>query len=218
MKPRLCDRPGELLRPLTRSCFFLFLGRLSLLALPHLLGTCLPSLWSSLLPLHAPALIPLSRQMGLSLTLTFSHLMIWCFGHTALFLCLLAKAALHLPFSSISLAYLAETVFSFLLFYQDTMGLPDTPFSGGTTRLMSWPEQGALLVPSAIPYSLSLISRIHSCLFSGWRRTVSYNLISSKFFNTQVASISTEELVLPRHARCVLSRLRCSGHNLLLSF
>ena len=66
---------------------------------------------------------------------------------------------------------------------------------------------------SAIPCSLSpLISRIHSCLFSDWRRTV-----SSNFFDTQVSSISTEELVLPRHARCVLSRLRCNGHSLLLS-
>ena len=70
----------------------------------------------------------------------------------------------------------------------------------------------ALLAPSAIPCSLSpLISRIHSFLFSGWRRTV-----SSKFFDTQVSSISTEELVLPRHARCVLSRLRCNGHSFLL--
>ena len=55
------------------------------------------------------------------------------------------------------------------------------------------------------------ISRIHSCLFSDWRRTV-----SSKYFDTQVPSISTEELVLPRHACCVLSRLRCNGHSLLL--
>ena len=69
-----------------------------------------------------------------------------------------------------------------------------------------------LLAPSAIPCSLSPpISRIHSCLFSDWRRTV-----SSKYFDTQVPSISTEELVLPRHARCVLSRLRCNGHSLLL--
>ena len=30
-------------------------------------------------------------------------------------------------------------------------------------------------------------------------------------------STSTEELVLPRHARCVLSRLRCNGYSLLLS-
>ena len=73
-------------------------------------------------------------------------------------------------------------------------------------------RRGALLAPSAIPCSLSpLISRIHSCLFSDWRRTV-----SSKYFNTQVPSISTEELVLSRHARCVLSRLRCNGHSLLL--
>ena len=68
-------------------------------------------------------------------------------------------------------------------------------------------------MPSAIPCSLSpLISRIHSCLFSHWRRTV-----SSKFFDSQVPSISTEERVFPHHARCVLSCLRCNGHSLLLS-
>ena len=66
---------------------------------------------------------------------------------------------------------------------------------------------------SAIPYSHSpLISGIHSCLFLDWRRTV-----SSKFFDTQVSSISTEELVLPHHARCVLSHVCCNGHSLLLS-
>ena len=70
----------------------------------------------------------------------------------------------------------------------------------------------APLAPSAIPCSLSPVtSRIHSRLISDWRRTV-----PSKFFDTQVSSISTEELVLPRHARCVLSRLRCNGYNLLL--
>ena len=54
-------------------------------------------------------------------------------------------------------------------------------------------RRGALLAPSAIPCSLSpLISRIHSCLFSDWRRTV-----SSQFFEPQVPSMSTEELVLP---------------------
>ena len=74
-------------------------------------------------------------------------------------------------------------------------------------------RRGALLAPSAIHCSLSpFISRIHSCLFSDWRRTV-----SSKFFDTQISSISTEEFVLSRHARCVLSRLRCNGHSLPLS-
>ena len=68
-------------------------------------------------------------------------------------------------------------------------------------------------MPSAIPCSLFFISCIHSCLYSEWRRT-----ISTIFFDTQVSSISTEELVLPLHARCVLSRLRCNGHSLLLSY
>ena len=64
---------------------------------------------------------------------------------------------------------------------------------------------GVLLVPSAIPCSLSpLIFRIHSCLFSDCRRTVSL-----KFFDTQVLSISTEKLVLS----CVCY----NGHSLLLS-
>ena len=74
-------------------------------------------------------------------------------------------------------------------------------------------KRGALLLPSAISCSLSpLVSRIHSSLFSDWRRTV-----SSKFFETLVSSISTEELVLLRHARCVLFRRRCNGHSILLS-
>ena len=49
-------------------------------------------------------------------------------------------------------------------------------------------RRGALLVPSAMPCNLSsLISGIHSSLFSDWRHTV-----SSKFFDTQVPSISTK--------------------------
>ena len=108
-------------------------------------------------------------------------------------------------FLSNSVAGLARTVFSLLLFYQATIG------PRATMRLMSWPDGERYLRP---PQSLGLsplISRIHSCLFSDWRRTV-----SSKFLDTQVPSIFTEELVLPRHARCVLSRLRCNGHCLLL--
>ena len=38
--------------------------------------------------------------------------------------------------------------------------------------------------------------------------------VSWKFFDIQALSISTEDLVL---ARCVLSRIRCNGHSLLLS-
>ena len=68
------DRPGELLRPLTRSGFLLLvLRRLLLLALPFLLGICLLSRWSLPFPLHASALIPLFLgKVRLSLTLTLS--------------------------------------------------------------------------------------------------------------------------------------------------
>ena len=94
------DRPGELLRPLTRSYFLLTpLGGLFLLALPLHLGTCLPSLCSSPIPLHALALIPLTlAKVRLPPTLTLFPLMIWYYGQTALFLFLLAKTALaYLP-------------------------------------------------------------------------------------------------------------------------
>ena len=91
--------------------------------------------------------------------------------------------------------------------------VPGHLFLPGNDPTNELARRGALLVPSAIPCSLSPhSSRIHSCLISDWRRAV-----STKFFVTQVSSISTEELELPRHARCVLSRLRCNGHCSLLS-
>ena len=66
---------------------------------------------------------------------------------------------------------------------------------------------------SAIACTLSpLISRIYSYLFSDWRHTA-----SSKFFDTEVSLVSPEEVALPRHARCVLSRVRRNGHSVLLS-
>ena len=78
-------------------------------------------------------------------------------------------------------------------------------------QLMSWPDAERYFRP----LQSLVVSRIYSCLFSDWRRRPT---LSSKFFDTQVPSISTKELVLPRHARCVLWRLRCNGQSLLLSF
>ena len=76
---------------------------------------------------------------------------------------------------------------------------------------MSWTDGERYSCPLQFLCLSPLISCIHCSLFSDWRRTV-----SSKFFDTQIPSISTEELVLPRDARCVLSRLRCNGHSVLL--
>ena len=74
----------------------------------------LPSPWSPPSPLHALAPIFLSlAKVRLSLTLTHSSLTIWCFGLTALFLFLLAKAALaYLP-TALSVA--PRPLFSFQL-------------------------------------------------------------------------------------------------------
>ena len=78
--------------------------------------------------------------------------------------------------------------------------VPGHSFLPGNDAADELVRRGALLVFSAIPCSLSpLISRVHFCLFSDWRRTV-----SSKFFDTRAP------LIFSRHARCVLSRLRCN--------
>ena len=90
--------------------------------------------------------------------------------------------------------------------------VPRHSFLLGNNAADELARQGVLLVPSTIPCGLSpLISHIHSCLISDWRPTV-----SSKFFDTHVPSISTEELVLPHHACCVLYCLFCNKHGLLL--
>ena len=94
------------------------------------------------------------------------------------------------PFTSNSLTDLAGTVFA-LLFYQATMG-PWHSFFLGNDATDELARREALLVPCAIPCSLSpRISCIHSSLFSDWKRTV-----SSKFFDIQVPSISTEEIAV----------------------
>ena len=69
------------------------------------------------------------------------------------------------------------------------------------------------LLSTLVPTHLSsFTSCAHSSLFSHWRHNV-----SSNFFDTQVPSVLFGELVLPRHARCILSRLCCNGHNLRLN-
>ena len=89
----------------------------------------------------------------------------------------------------------------------DYKGPPDTHLSREITRLMSWPDGKRYTCPLQSLVIFLLLSLVSTLLFfSDWRRTV-----SSKFFDTQVPSISNEELVLLRHTRCALSCLRCNG-------
>ena len=70
----------------------------------------------------------------------------------------------------------------------------------------------ASLDPSKISMSLStLISQYRLSLYTSWRRS-----IQSGLFQHQIPPVSSEELTLPRSARCALSRLRCNGHSTLL--
>ena len=90
--------------------------------------------------------------------------------------------------------------------------VPGHLFCPGNGAADELARRGALLASSAIPCRFfPLISCIHSSFFSDWRRTV-----SSKFFDTKVPWISTEELVLPYHACCVIFCL--CFNSLLLSF
>ena len=111
------------------------------------------------------------------------------------------------------MADLAGTVFSLSSCSIRPQWVPRHSFLLGNDAADELARREALPAPSAIPCSRSpLISHIHPCLFLNWRRTV-----SSKFFDTQVPLISIEELVLLCHAHCVLSRLCCNGHSLLLN-
>ena len=78
---------------------------------------------------------------------------------------------------------------------------------------MSWTGPGALLVPTLI--LCSLFTLISGIFFSDWKCT-----ISSKFFDSQVPSISIKELNEDRRIKapyCVFSGHCYHGHSLLSS-
>ena len=90
---------------------------------------------------------------------------------------------------------------------------PDTRFSPGTTRLMSWPDGERYLHPlQSLEVSL-LLSLVSTLVLSRTGGVLSHlnSLIR------RIPSIFNEDLELPRHALYILSRLRCNRHSLLLS-
>ena len=222
------------MRPLTRSCFLLpLLGRLFLLALPFLLGMSRPSLWSPFFPLHAVALIPLTlAKVRLSLTLTLSLVMIWYSGLTALFLFRLAKAAPALLPIAFSVAL--RPLFPFQQAqYAQVFPLKPAPLCllfaglGSTTKSASsllFSSYLTLVLSSPPCPFLRLFFCRKLCGRSGRNCLLSPSVLSgyngshgTHFSRGTGESFSIEKLVLPHHARCVLSRLHCNGHSLLLS-
>ena len=102
-----------------------------------------------------------------------------------------------------------------LLFPSDLSGYngsPDTRFSRGTTRLMSWPDEerySCLLQSLVVSLLFSLVSTL---LFSRTGDILSH-LNSSTHRFPQFPPRNLCSLV----TLAALSRLRCNGHNLLLS-
>ena len=90
-------------------------------------------------------------------------------------------------------------------------GSPDTRFSRGDDTANVLARRETLLVPSTIPSSSFLNSRIYSFLFSDWRLSVSHR------FRQCNGTVSTENLG-SLVTLAVPSRHRCNGHSLLLSF
>ena len=79
-------------------------------------------------------------------------------------------------------------------------GSPNTRFSRRTMRLMSWPDGERYSCPLQSLVVSLLLSLVSTLVFSRTGGVLSH--LNSLDFH--------EELVLPRHARCVLSRLRCN--------
>ena len=201
MKPGLCRFFCRVLHPLTRSCFLLLsLGRLSLFALPFLLGIRLPSLCSPPFSFHASALIPLSlAKVQLLLTLTLSHLTIWYYAQTALFLFFLAKAVLaYLP-TALSVGLRSLSPF-WQAQYDQVFPLKSLPFCkffagvGSTNKSAT-----SLLLLSDSRFALATLSSPLSFLLPQYLRQIWQELSSLSSCSIRLQWVPGHSL-LPRNA------------------
>ena len=135
--------------------------------------------------------------MRLSLTLTLFPLTIWCSGTTVLFL-FKGKGGSGV-LGNCSLCGTEATL----------------SFSAGPVCSSFSAE--ACVILHTLCYWCPLQSLVFSLLLSLVSTFLGLEAYCLIEIDTQVPSISTEKLVLPRHARCVLSCLRCNGHSVLLS-
>ena len=93
------------------------------------------------------------------------------------------------------------------------IGSPDTRFSPGTTQLMDWPDGERYLRPLQSLVISLLLFLVCTLLFSRTGGELSHRNSSTSRF----PRFPPRTLCSHRHARCVLSRLCCNGHSLLLS-
>ena len=171
-----------------------------LLALPVLLGIFLRSRSSPPFPLHALALIPLFlAKVQPSPTLTLSPLTIWCFGQTALFLFLLAKAAP--AFLPTALCVALRPLFPFRqVQYAQVFPLKPAPFCtlfaglGGTIK-----SAISLLLLSDSRSVLATLSSPPSFLLSQTLWQIWQELSSSSFCSIRLQWVRT--LVSPMERR-----------------
>ena len=111
------------------------------------------------------------------------------------------------------MADLAGTVFSpaVLSGYNEC---PGTRFSWGTTWLMSWQDGECYSCPLQSLVVSLLLSLVSTLLFSQTGDVLSHrNSLTQKF-----PRFPPSNLCSLCHACCVLSRLCCNGHSLLLSY
>jgi len=89
--------------------------------------------------------------------------------------------------------------------------LPGPAGLPGNELAYSIAKTGATLSFAHVPSPLaSVIAKIRHTRYATWRRNPSHNSLFC-----QIPSVSSEELAIPRLARCEPSRLRCHGHSLL---